>query len=455
MGAKMERISTADANASRAFFVRMLTRDISVEDCILDLIDNSVDSAWKKLGKVPLTFSTGPDFSNVKINLTFNDEKFQISDNCGGMSQASAEKHALTFGRKDQDPEDSAEFSIGVYGIGLKRAIFKMGTSIEIRSTHHNGVHEENFAVPIDVNQWVTDTSNDWEFPIVKSLPLESDGISIKIEGLTSLAEFTFSDPDFEGALVNTIARDYALHLHKGLKIFVNGNRVKGEEFKLYTGEEFSPQFVQWTESIDGKEVKVEIVAGFAFPPPNDNNPTERRGREEKSGWYVACNGRIVMAADKSALTVWGDDFPAWHPQYTGFMGLIAFTADDTELLPLTTTKRSVDLSSIVYRRSRPKMKEPTRAWISYTNSRKIDQVAAEVVEQKAQRESIFAIKPQPQLSVPQIAKGRARETIIQFSMEKTRITALGGAFGNTRMSAREVGVKAFNYSYDELVGGE
>lgn len=448
----MKKIATANANASRAFFVRMLTRDITVEDCILDLIDNSVDSAWKRLGKKPLTFTSGPDFSAVRVDLEFDEKRFSISDNCGGMSLESAENYALTFGRKDVDPEDSGEFSIGVYGIGLKRAVFKIGGLIEISSTHTRGNGRDSFVVPINVETWVADPDTDWEFAIESAKPLPEDGLRVAVEQLTDLAELTFADPEFEGLLINTVARDYALHIHRGLNVFVNGKRVRGEEFKLYASGEFSPQFVQWDEPIGKKLVSVEIVAGFAFPPPTDNNPTDRRDREDKSGWYVACNGRIVMAADKTNLSVWGDDFPAWHPQYTGFFGLIAFTTEDTELLPLTTTKRNVDLSSLVYRRSRSRMKEPTRAWITYTHNRKADQAAAEEAEKKATRESIFEMRPQPQMAVPTIAKSRQRETSIQYYRVKTQITKLATAFGNARMSAREVGSKSFDYAYQDLV---
>jgi hypothetical protein len=44
----------ARANPTKAFFVRMITRDISLEDCILDLIDNSVDGAWRCEGSKPM-----------------------------------------------------------------------------------------------------------------------------------------------------------------------------------------------------------------------------------------------------------------------------------------------------------------------------------------------------------------------------------------------------------------
>lgn len=449
----MKQISSADANPSRAFFVRMLTRDISVTDCILDLMDNSVDSAWKKLGSEPLTLSGGPDFSSVRISLSFNDQHFSISDNCGGMTQASAEKHALTFGRKSEDPDDTGEFSIGVYGIGLKRAVFKIGSRINIRSTYFESQKKRSFSVPINVEQWVKDPSHEWDFPIMEASDLEDAGVEIQVEGLTYLAEATFRDPEFEGELVRTIARDYALHMNRGLQVYVNGERVQGEVFKLFSSDSFKPQFIHLTEEVDGKKIEIEIVAGLAFPPPDSNDPSEKKEREEKSGWYVACNGRIVMAADKSSLTVWGDDFPAWHHQYTGFFGLIVFTTDHTELLPLTTTKRSVDLSAIVYRRARPKMKDPTRSWIDYTNARKSDQAAAEQIEKTAYRQSIFQVQPQERMTLPVIKKTGPKETTIQFPMLQSRIKDLGSAFGNSRMSAREVGMRAFDYSYDELVG--
>ncbi|HEX8381903.1 MAG TPA: ATP-binding protein [Sphingomonas sp.] len=451
----MSNIGKANANASRAFFVRMLTRDISVEDCILDLVDNSVDSAWKALGKKPLTISDGPDFSKTAINLKFDDESFEIVDNGGGMSLDSATKYAFTFGRQARDPEDNAEFSIGVYGIGLKRAVFKIGTKISVRSTHTADGVRDAFVVPINVKRWVEGTSTNWDFPIESADPMREDGLMIEVGGLTDLAALTFADPEFQRSLKRTIGRDYALHIRRGLTIRVNGEKVVGEDFKLIASDQFAPQYLKWKEVVGGSDVFVEMAAGFAFPPPSDNEPSDKGNREDRSGWYVACNGRIVMAADKTYLSVWGDDFPSWHPQYTGFFGLIVFTADDTELLPLTTTKRSVDLSSVVYRRARAKMRESTRAWITYTHERKADQQTADRVEKEAGRTSIFAIKPRAQVALPSVQKTRQRESSIQFMALKTRIVELAKALGNVNMSNKDVGIAAFDYAYDELVQGE
>jgi hypothetical protein len=58
-----------DANPTKAFFVRMITRDISLEDCILDLIDNSVDGAWKLEGGRTMSLTDDTDLS-IGQNLT-------------------------------------------------------------------------------------------------------------------------------------------------------------------------------------------------------------------------------------------------------------------------------------------------------------------------------------------------------------------------------------------------
>ena len=37
--------NTIDGNPTKKFFIEMITRDISIEDAIIDLLDNSIDGA--------------------------------------------------------------------------------------------------------------------------------------------------------------------------------------------------------------------------------------------------------------------------------------------------------------------------------------------------------------------------------------------------------------------------
>ena len=122
----------ADASPTKAFFVNMITRDITFEDSILDLIDNSVDGAWRAEHNQPLGLSDGPDLSRYTISITATPKRFAIKDNCGGMTLHEAKNYAFSFGRRPSDQRHA--YRIGIYGIGMKRAAFKLGASIRISS---------------------------------------------------------------------------------------------------------------------------------------------------------------------------------------------------------------------------------------------------------------------------------------------------------------------------------
>ena len=156
--------SKAVANPTKSFFVRMITRDITLEDCIFDLIDNSIDGAWELSGGHPMSLDDDTDLSPFKISVQIDEESFGISDNCGGITFDDAKKYAFTFGRRED--AETEDFSIGVYGIGMKRAVFKLGSEIEIQSTYlHEGV-PDSFCVPIDVDEWLEADARDWDFDI-------------------------------------------------------------------------------------------------------------------------------------------------------------------------------------------------------------------------------------------------------------------------------------------------
>ena len=186
------------------------------------------------------------------------------------------------------------------------------------------------------------------------------------------------------------------MHLHRGLTIEVQGKAVPGWAIELRQGGDFAPMRATFTEHIQDEDVYVELLAGMAASPPDSTEPTEDFDESlNRSGWYVVCNGRIVLAADKTVITGWGTEgWPQWHPQYSGFMGLIVFSARRADLLPLTTTKRSVDETSAVFRQFRAKMREATKEWISYTNARKQVRVEAVQREDVAKSVPIFEVAP-------------------------------------------------------------
>lgn len=446
----------ATANPTKQFFVTMITRDISLEDCILDLIDNSIDGAWSCEGSKPMGLSEGADLAKYRIDITASADCFSITDNCGGMTLDDAANHAFSFGRPAL--EEQEEYSIGVYGIGMKRAVFKIGRSIRVHSTYlDENDNRDAFVVPIDVDKWLNNDTPPWDFDIEPDEHLASNGVAITIKGLTDGAKTAFDSPAFLQNLRRTIGRDYSLHINRGLVVTLNGEKIVGWMIELRQSEDFAPVRIEYHDQTGEDKVHIEIIAGMAAPPPEDSNPDEEDEGDRRFGWYVVCNGRIVLAADKTTVAGWGtDSWPQWHRQYSGFIGIILFTSANAGALPMTTTKRSVDQSSEIYRRARPKMREASRAWIDYTNVRKQALDQAKQAEARATAVPIYQIVPRMTVSVPKlVAAPRERVANVAYSVPLVRLKRLAKELGNSNMSYRDVGLKSFEYAYDDFVGEE
>ena len=125
-----------DAMPTKAFFVDMLVKDIALERAVLDLVDNCIDGAKR------LRPQSDPDFSGLTVTIRMTDQRFEITDNCGGFDSDMAATYAFRFGR----PRDAhnTDFSAGQFGVGMKRALFKFGRYFEVHSSTSTGnvVHE-------------------------------------------------------------------------------------------------------------------------------------------------------------------------------------------------------------------------------------------------------------------------------------------------------------------------
>jgi HSP90 family molecular chaperone len=103
----------------------MLIKDISLKDAIGDLVDNSVDAIKAKS-------KNQNDFSGYTIEITADNKIFSIKDNGSGIEEDIARKYAFKLGK----PKDHKllKHSIGRFGIGMKRAFFKIGNEIFVES---------------------------------------------------------------------------------------------------------------------------------------------------------------------------------------------------------------------------------------------------------------------------------------------------------------------------------
>lgn len=329
------------ANPAKSFFVSMLIKDITLRDAIGDLVDNAVDA-------IKACVDEKNNLSGYKVEVTLNGDEFTIKDNGQGMSTDIARSTAFNFGKaKDHQ---LIENSIGQFGIGMKRAFFKIGSFISVHSVTENSC----FDIDIDVPDWLA-IANKWEFEFKEDTLQEETpqtgetGFSVKITELSEDARSSFVNGQFVNLLQKEIEYEHMLNIGKGLTIIINGYKLKETNVALVYNDDIKPTY--WEKTVD--EMTVKIMAGISTKS------------EDEGGWYVFCNDRLILAKDKSANTVWtgskGDGVPLWHAQYHRFRGFVFFEAKDSSKLPWNTTKTGMDMDSPVYQKVRSQMIIMTR----------------------------------------------------------------------------------------------
>ena len=358
-----------DAAPVKSFFVEMLTRDIDLIDAILDLLDNCVDGILRQRKNI----SGKKPYKGYKTKIKFDGKSFSISDNCGGIPWDMHE-YAFRMGKDPKNRENNLP-TVGVYGIGMKRAIFKIGKSCEI-STQNAG---DCYKVKIN-QQWINDPE-DWDLPVSESSQRdEEDGTTIVIRDLNETITTHFHEDikNFTRELTNKVKTHYAFILDKGFEVEINGKRVEAKPTKLVFNK---TQNVEGTDTVirpyifqaESDGVEVFLSVGFTRPIPSqadiNNEQEERRYSSIDAGWTIICNDRAVLYCDRTELTGWGEaGVPRYHTQFIAIAGIVEFRSNDAAKLPTTTTKRGIDASSSLYLQVKNRMREGMSIFTNYTN---------------------------------------------------------------------------------------
>ena len=358
-----------DATPVKSFFVDMLTRDIELVDAILDLLDNCVDGILRQ----KKNSSGATPYKGFKAEIKFDENSFSISDNCGGIPW-SLHDYAFRMGKENQNIDRNLP-TVGVYGIGMKRAIFKIGKQCLI-STQNKGDCYEVEITP----EWI-ENPKDWYLPVSESSQREKeDGTTIVIGELNETIEILFGEnkEKFGQELEQKVQTHYAFIIDKGFEIKINKKRVVPKPTKLVfvktgnkrgTDTAIRPYIFQ-TES-DGVDIFLSV--GFTTPIPSqedvNDEQEEKRYSSLDAGWTIICNDRAVLYCDRTELTGWGDaGVPRYHTQFIAISGIVEFRSNDASKLPTTTTKRGIDASSPLYLQVKNRMRVGMSIFTDYTN---------------------------------------------------------------------------------------
>lgn len=431
-----------NASPTKDFFISMLIKDVALIPAIIDLIDNALDGAKR------LRSGDKETYRGLEVVIGAKATHFEIRDNCGGIDVETARNYAFRFGRPAGMPATLR--SVGQFGVGMKRALFKLGSAFAIESA----TKTSRFRVSVNVEKWREE--EDWDFrfdgdPLVGvKVPAAEVGTTVRVKPLhTSVAE-EFQSPNFVARLEEEIEKRHSQNIIRSLEIMVNGRSLSSAEPQLLSSRDLTPAFerLQLT-SKEHRSALVRLYAGVAQSDPSD------------AGWYVYCNDRLVLKADQSNTTGWGETgsprIPRFHNQFADFRGYVFFEADDAAALPWNTTKTGVELEHPAFRSTRVRMLQMMRPVIDFLNKVKEEGEGSgrEVRDPGPLSRTLRAARP---LKLSKLAKtghfrfkpSRATKppgtASIQYSRPVTHIERAKEKLSVT--TNREVGERTFDYFY-------
>jgi len=407
---------TIDASPTKELFIKTLVKDVSLEDAILDLVDNTIDGYIRH------------DYSErKKVTLNISEEKFEIWDSCGGISTEDAASEVFRFGVI----KEKEKHSLGVYGIGLKRSVFKMGSYIVFESDDL----KEFFRVIINLDEW--QKSEKWELSFEEINKTTNNAFTrISISKLKEDVKTEFKSNRFINELDQRIGRTYFLFMKDNVDIFMNEKKINPLELDIGFSNTIEPAI----KTFQSNGVSVRLTAGAH---PDYRNP----------GWYIFCNKRLIISGDKTSLSGWGKrGVPTYHPKFNRFKGFAFFDSDDPRDLPWTTAKNGMDVSSSIFIKALNEMQNLTQQYTSFMSKAyptdKEETIGKEILG-KLETKSIFEFDQDQRFKSPEIPKA-PQWTTINYKKLKKDVEKLKKCMGKRFMSNRELGEKTFDY-YREM----
>lgn len=460
---------TVNARPTKRFFVNMLTRDIELVPAIVDLVDNSVDGA-KRLaqrrneGTSPEVHdddATADDLADApvhaltdhQVDIIVGPDRFAIEDDCGGIPLQDAIDYAFRFGRhEDVDPMDG---EVGQFGVGMKRALFKLGQHFRVMSI----APESEFVVDVNVGEWLGDPEN-WTFPLESSNTKAADadvsgGTRIEVDDLLPSVAVEFGDERFLQRLRDQIEFRHQAALAAGLTITLNGTPLRSLTIGLLSGPGISPRVTEKDLEAADQTVTMRLYSGFVRLNDEDadtDNP-DAFGGGNRAGWYLICNGRMLLFADRTRLTGWGQEIAEYHPQYRRFRGYV-YLSGNSSAMPWNTAKTTVDEDSPIWQLVRSEIVTALREARTVMNriktevqERPADQRPITAKLAAAREVSLTRLEPSATMTVP------APPPRLPPSTKTINYTIDIESFEEVRMqlqasSASEVGRATFSYYY-------
>lgn len=312
-------VDTLEAVPSKRLFLSIIA-DYDLNRSICELVDNGLD-VWVRSGKS----------AKITIEITLNTDQKTIcvKDNAGGLKKSEM-KYIVGPGQTGSTPTDE---TIGMFGVGTKRAVVALAEDIKITSRYKDS---KTYQVGFD-ESWLKD--DDWHLPLY-----EVDEIA---EG-TTLVELQKPrvqiTEDASNFLREHLSSTYSKFLTNGkVTIKLDGAPLAPKFFEDWSyPPDFHPRHYHGTLlTAEGNPIRVSVLAGLS----SESSPTSG-----EYGVYFYCNDRLIARALKTFEVGFMKGYAGLPHPKIALTKVIVSLNGDARCMPWNSSKSDISTKHEVFR---------------------------------------------------------------------------------------------------------
>jgi|GEM_PF-877180 len=341
-----------NSGVSPDFIEKTLTQDITTLEALYDLVDNAIDAARNHILQNDFEKDDSglpANYHGYKVHIRVDKNSVRILDNCFGIDEETLTNTALYTAANSNHA-----YGIGYYGLGLKRALLKMGSKFSLAVDNGQSIFKCHFGSDniggnkdrkIYANEYISRGR-------LKSL--------FSVSNLKDEIKNDLHNPSWFGNAVRGFSLRYSIYISKGFEIIIHNittgslERIKGIVPTLRYDALLLPQ--RELINIDGVEVTMEsgIHREYTFPKESNYSRSTNNKLTEQFGIYFVCNDRIIVAASTAKEHGWS---AKWHSEYNGFVCWVRFISKEPNKLPWNTSKTALRVDSSLFITVRDRLK--------------------------------------------------------------------------------------------------
>lgn len=298
---------------------RSIIADYDFKLGICELIDNAIDIWSKREKKFQL---------NIDLEFDLQQQRIQVTDNAGGIS----EEEILLFLSPGRTGNTGKEETIGIFGVGSKRAVVALAQDIKVKTRQGNG---KTLFVEFD-DDWLKEEN--WDFELFEVDEIKNASTIIELLGLRQI----LTSESIEN-LKEHISYTYAEFIKDPLiKIRVNEIPILpvffNHDWAYPPG--YCPKQIHLSLTIEDRPILIKIEAGLIG---------EKASSGSEYGVYFYCNDRLIARGLRTFEVGYtrgkaGNDHPA-----LSLARIIVALKGDAQFMPWNSSKSSINYKHKIF----------------------------------------------------------------------------------------------------------